>query len=159
MLFTAPLFNHPVSSEVDSSSAVNISSAALPGFNASFAATFFKTHGLAVRAVGINVEDLKSSYDTVIANGAIACLPPTLLVDESGKGSVMVAEVGLYGDVVLRLMEAKNFSGLFLPNFKDSERFKQQEAGRYGIFRFDHIVGNVYSLPQTMQRLQKFTVI
>jgi len=157
MLFTAPLPTLPSDRKYDSSSHCST----LPGYNSTFANEFLVKHGLAVRAIGIVVENLKTSYETMISNGAVSVLAPSIVYKEfSNMNSyVTIAELQLYEDVVLRLIERTNFEG-FLPFFKDFKQSNVEERsiGRYGIQRFDHIVGNVFSLPNTMKYVKQITV-
>lgn len=74
-------------------------------------------------------------------------------------GSVDLAEVVLYGDVVFRILSTKKFKGKFLPNFQDvvmnPDRKKKFD---YGIKKFDHIVGNLFTLQPTMDHIKNMTV-
>lgn len=74
-------------------------------------------------------------------------------------GSVELAEVVLYGDVVFRILSTKNFKGKFLPNFQDvvmnPDHVKKFD---YGIKKFDHIVGNLFTLQPTMDHIKNMTV-
>jgi len=154
MLFTAPLPTNRNDNPTLGST--------LPGYNATFANEFLFKHGLAVRAIGIVVENLKASYETMISNGAVTVLAPTFMSDESNNnnGYVEMAELQLYEDVVLRLIERTNFKGHFLPHFKDlirNPQIEENNIGRYGIQRFDHIVGNVYSLSNAMKYIKQIT--
>ena len=48
--------------------------------------------------------DAKAAFETAVANGAQAVQPPTELHDKATSTSQCVAEVALYGDVVLRFV-------------------------------------------------------
>ena len=48
------------------------------------------------------VEDAREAYERSVENGARSALPPTELHDSETGTSQTVAEVELYGDVVLR---------------------------------------------------------
>ncbi|CAM9252656.1 unnamed protein product [Scytosiphon promiscuus] len=144
----------------------------LPGFDPAAAHEFFRRHGLAGRAIGIEVEDASYAYDQCIeragSDGASASVqPPTRVSDLDGRGAATIAEVRAYGDVVLRFIsfesesgagapgveaggvgvggEGGAFTGAFLPNFVDVG----DEAGArrdFGLQRADHIVGNVWDM-------------
>ena len=75
-------------------------------------------------------------------------------------GFVELAEVVLYGDVVFRILSTKKFKGKFLPNFQDvainpDHKIKKLD---YGIKKFDHIVGNLFTLQPTMDHIKNITV-
>mmetsp|Transcript_36416 Transcript_36416/g.74747 ORF Transcript_36416/g.74747 Transcript_36416/m.74747 type:complete len:423 (-) Transcript_36416:28-1296(-) len=130
-----------------------------PTFDSRMYAEFFTNHGLAVRAVAISVEDVSGAHATMTANGGISVLPPTVLQDNAGRGSAEIAEVVLYGDVVLRLVDDSKFTGSFMPCFTDvieASRCKGSPAsvGKYGIYRYDHMVGNVPKLQETLNYIR-----
>ena len=52
---------------------------------------------------GVVVEDARTAFKLAVDNGGIAVHAPTALKDASGQETVM-AEVAMYGDVVLRFM-------------------------------------------------------
>ena len=92
----------------------------LPNYNVADAHTFFQNHGLAARAVGIEVMDAKKAFEVSVANGAIPVLEPTFLPTcpaqmkartingddwrskSKEEDGCYISEVELYGDVVLR---------------------------------------------------------
>ncbi len=105
-----------------------VSTTPQPWFDQDRAFDFLKRHGLAVRAVGmlvlvhyggghvvcvcsihhyhntgILVDDAAEAHAVSVQHGAVSVTPPTLLqAPDSPDKSQMVAEVLLYGDVVLR---------------------------------------------------------
>ena len=52
----------------------------------------------------MTVEDAKVAYEAALANGGISVQPPTTLADEVTRTQQVVAEVKLYGDVVMRFV-------------------------------------------------------
>ena len=77
----------------------------LPNFNVEGAHNFFQKHGLAARAVGVEVEDAKAAFEASVANGAVPVQEPSFLPtcpaqlrDESNinDGGCYIAEVELY---------------------------------------------------------------
>ena len=135
----------------------------LPGFECSKASEFFNKHGLGVKAVCIEVDDVNKAYDTIINNNGISILSPIRIYDnDSAKGYVDLAEVRLYGDVVLRLINSSSFKGNFLPNFNDiglanTDTNDNNNNGNYGLTRFDHIVGNLWSLEPLTSSIKGMT--
>jgi catechol 2,3-dioxygenase-like lactoylglutathione lyase family enzyme len=91
----------------------------LPGFSPEDASYFFGLHGMGVRTIAVSTPDVTASFRTMVANGGRPHLPPTIVIDKGGLGCAEFAEVELYGDVKLRLVNTDNFRGTFLPNFND----------------------------------------
>lgn len=54
-------------------------------------------------AAGISVEDAKQAFEVAVQNGGKPVHPPSVLKSADGQESVM-AEVHMYGDVVMRFM-------------------------------------------------------
>jgi 4-hydroxyphenylpyruvate dioxygenase len=123
-----------------------------PGFNAKFAHAFNNQHGLAVRALGILVEDAKKAYDISIQNGAIGILEPKILKDLQTNKQQIISEVKLYDDVVLRYLSG-TFDGPFLPGYEPVE----SPDLSIGIQRIDHTVGNVPNLLEAVEYIMGFT--
>ena len=155
MVFTAPYCNGntPILEQKPSNDVI-------PGSDNKLISDFFQKHGLGVRAVAIEVTDVKAAYIALVEGGAKSVLAPITVYDsDTARGYVDFAEVSLYGDVVLRLLTTSNFKGKMLPNFKDLDGKKDSDRiGRFGIQRFDHIVGNLWSLQPTMDLLKNMTV-
>eukprot|EP00531_Pseudo-nitzschia_arenysensis_P001678 CAMPEP_0116127852 /NCGR_PEP_ID=MMETSP0329-20121206/7052_1 /TAXON_ID=697910 /ORGANISM="Pseudo-nitzschia arenysensis, Strain B593" /LENGTH=527 /DNA_ID=CAMNT_0003621961 /DNA_START=163 /DNA_END=1746 /DNA_ORIENTATION=+ len=159
----------------------------MPNYSVEGAHNFFQKHGLAARAVGVEVEDAKAAFDASVANGAIPVLEPSFLptcpaqlrasssdnnnnTNDNNNGCC-IAEVELYGDVVLRYVSfPKSENGEsngttnngdstktqpFLPNLAPVEKSTMRES--YGIYRIDHAVGNVHDLQETYSRILGFT--
>jgi len=154
MVFTAP---YKFDDSAESSNGINDATLPFPGYSSKYAADFFSAHGFAARAVAVTVENVQVAYDTMVKNGGQSVLPPTIVQDKNKQGSCFIAEVKLYGDVVLRLLDTADFSGAFLPNFVDVKA-STSTVGKYGIARFDHIVGNVWSLKDTLTYVKNMTV-
>jgi 4-hydroxyphenylpyruvate dioxygenase len=158
MMFTAPYF--PLSTSLDTKDNNNIivSTAALIDFNRDRAINFTSNHGLGVCAVCIEVDNVTASYNALLNNGGQSISTPTINIDNHGRGWTETAEVHLYGDVVLRLLNTDSFKGLFMSNFIDTPKKDTHSSGRFGLTRFDHIVGNLWSLEPKMTELINMTV-
>jgi 4-hydroxyphenylpyruvate dioxygenase len=135
----------------------------IPGFQPSLARDFIVRHGLGVRAVAIEVQNVTHAYEMLISNGGVSVLSPHIWEedDEQNKGYVSIAEVQLYGDTVLRLINLDHFHGTFLPYFQSmtlSNKKKTPDMGFFGINRIDHVVGNLWELAPVVQRIQNMTV-
>lgn len=144
----------------------------LPGFDINDAHDFYSKHGLAVRAVGIEVEDANKAYAAAVSNGAIGSMEPSVVpsfYDKDSEKECLVAEVELYGDVVLRFVsfhgstekkgddtETSGQKTPFLPHLAPYPSYKSSKP-TYGLSKIDHTVGNVPNLLRTQEYIQKFT--
>ncbi|TKW37811.1 hypothetical protein SEVIR_1G073100v4 [Setaria viridis] len=138
-LFTAP-YAH----------GVDAATASLPSFSAPSARRFAGDHGLAVRAIGLRVADAEDAFRASVAAGARPAFEPV----ELGLG-FRLAEVELYGDVVLRYVSYPDAEDApFLPGF---ENVNNPGALDYGLRRFDHIVGSLPELAPVAAYVAGFT--
>ncbi|XP_061342768.1 4-hydroxyphenylpyruvate dioxygenase [Gastrolobium bilobum] len=154
------LFSAPYSPSISSSSAT--STAAIPTFDASACLAFAAAHGLAVRAIAVEVDNADDAFATSVAHGAHPSSPPVVLDNRVG-----LAEVRLYGDVVLRYVSYNDSSHVsdpnpnpgswFLPGFEPVEELSSYPSLDYGIRRLDHAVGNVPELAPTVNYVKGFT--
>uniref|UniRef100_A0A0E0JW15 4-hydroxyphenylpyruvate dioxygenase n=1 Tax=Oryza punctata TaxID=4537 RepID=A0A0E0JW15_ORYPU len=143
-LFTAPYGPHGV----DASTAT--ATASIPSFSQGAARRFAADHGLAVRAVALRVADAADAYRASVAAGARPAFEPADL-----GGGFGLAEVELYGDVVLRFVSYPDGAAAsFLPGFED---VSNPGAVDYGLRRFDHVVGNVPELAPVAAYISGFT--
>ena len=158
-VFTAPYGSERYERQADAAAQVDASSsAAMPGYSQQHARDFFQAHGMAVRAVGVTVDDAADAFATSVANGARPVLPPTTM----GEDEAVVAEVELYGEVVLRYVQLKEgFEGAFLPGYKSTAGWESGDArgekNTFGIRRLDHAVGNVPDLLEVVNYVAGFT--
>jgi 4-hydroxyphenylpyruvate dioxygenase len=98
-------------------------------------------HGLAVRALGIRVADAEEAFRVSTANGAVGVMPPHTLVDRLSGKSMVIAEIKLFDDVVIRWVSGE-FDGPLLPNY---EPVVTPDLS-FGIDRVDHCAMNVWSI-------------
>ncbi|KAK4437464.1 4-hydroxyphenylpyruvate dioxygenase [Sesamum alatum] len=129
------------------------SSSAIPSFSFSAHRSFTSSHGLAVRAVAIQVESAFSAYSASVSRGAKPVSPPILLCDNK----TAIAEVHLYGDSVLRFVSGGDDGTGFLPGFEPVDNEMSYQELDYGIRRLDHAVGNVPELGPVVNYLKEFT--
>ncbi|KAJ1379662.1 Vicinal oxygen chelate [Sesbania bispinosa] len=152
------LFSAPYSPSISLSS--SSPTAAIPTFDASTCFAFSAKHGLTVRAVAVEVADASDAFNTSVAHGAIPASPPVHL-----DNRVVIAEVRLYGDVVLRYVSYNDPSHKsdpdpgkwFLPGFEPAEELSSFPSLDYGIRRLDHAVGNVPELAPAVSYVKGFT--
>jgi 4-hydroxyphenylpyruvate dioxygenase len=130
----------------------------LPGYDAEFARDFYSRHGLAVRAVGIVVENVTQAYLGAVENGAVSVLKPTVVKSYCGGQDCELAEIQLYGDVVLRMLnfgEDGESSDAFLPHMAPFP--SKGNKSTYGLCRLDHTVGNVPNLLEAQNYIKSFS--
>jgi 4-hydroxyphenylpyruvate dioxygenase len=176
LAFTAPYSRRAVQLAAEASARTGCAPSAaprvpLPHYDQAKAFEFVAAHGLAVRAVGIEVDDAADAFERSVAGGAVPVLPPTAMASfdaESGKRLAQeqtIAEVVLYGDVVLRYVSSSCSNGngaapaspAPLPFLAGWEPVPDAPQLCYGLERLDHAVGNVPDLSQTQRYLQAFT--
>ena len=128
--------------------------APLPAYDPAAAHAFVRKHGLAVRAVAVEVEDAAAAYAAAVAHGAVGVTPPARLAGDKwpGAGAMTVAEVALYGDAVLRLVSG----GAGVPCLPGYDPVQAPPLS-YGLERVDHVVGNVPNLLETVDYVAGFT--
>nr|BAF74636.1 hydroxyphenylpyruvate dioxygenase [Coptis japonica var. dissecta] len=146
------LFTAPYSPSIAGNTLTH--TASIPTYSHNLARLFASTHGLAVRAIAIEVQDAELAYNISVANGAKPSSSPIKL-DEG----VVLSEIQLYGDVVLRYLSFKNTnqSCPFLPGFEEVGEVSSSRGLDFGIRRLDHAVGNVPNLAEAIGYLKEFT--
>ncbi len=95
-----------------------------------------------VKDIAFEVDDAKAIYNKAIERGAKSFQAPTTLKDENG--TVVIATVHTYGNVVHSFIERKNYNGTFLPGFisvtqKDPINLLLPSIN---VNFIDHVVGN-----------------
>jgi 4-hydroxyphenylpyruvate dioxygenase len=121
-----------------------------PDFNREDALQFIAKHGMAGKAIGIQVDDATQAFEQCIANGGVAVTRPTRIADEHGE--MVYSEVVYYNDVRLRWIQGrKTYKGAFIPGYKTEQR----PAFTYGLKRIDHIVSNVPCITDITEHLNK----
>ncbi|KAG8387150.1 hypothetical protein BUALT_Bualt03G0223300 [Buddleja alternifolia] len=126
------------------------SSASIPSFSFSDHRSFTSSHGLSVRAIAIHVD---SAFSASVSRGAKPIFPPILLSDNK----TAIAEVHLFGDVVLRFVSyppSESFLAGLEPVNTNETSYEELD---YGIRRLDHAVGSVPELGPVLNYLRYFT--
>jgi len=98
-----------------------------------------RKHGDGVKVVALWVEDAKSAYEETMKRGARSFMEPTVEKDEFGE--VVRSGIYTYGETVHIFMERKNYTGIFLPGYKEWKSDYNPETT--GLKYIDHMVGNV----------------
>src|SRR4051812_29759111 len=81
------------------------------------------THGDGVMDIAIDVADVKSSYETAVARGAVGVKGYTAIEDEHGVYES--ASIRAYGDTTHTFINRDKYKGVHSPGFKpiDPERY------------------------------------
>jgi 4-hydroxyphenylpyruvate dioxygenase len=98
-------------------------------------------HGDGAKVIGLKVRDVETAWKESIRRGARGIQSPTEMKDD--YGTIRVATIGTYGDVVHKFIErdSSSYTGPFLPGYESLEY--QIDRKNTGVTRIDHIVGNV----------------
>jgi 4-hydroxyphenylpyruvate dioxygenase len=99
--------------------------------------TFLALHGDSVRDVCFEVDNVDAVFQEAVERGAEPEQQPADLEDDNG--TVRKAAVKTYGECRHSLICTKDYSGPFLPGFKEAAVHTEGA----GLVRIDHIVGNV----------------
>jgi 4-hydroxyphenylpyruvate dioxygenase len=97
-------------------------------------------HGDGVKALALKVNDATSAWEETTKRGARSYMKPQRLNDQEGE--VVLSGIHTYGDTVHLFVERNNYSGAFLPGYREwsNPYFKTTDTGLQYV---DHCVGNV----------------
>jgi len=96
-------------------------------------------HGDAVKIVALWVDDATQSFIETTKRGAKPFMEPTRESDEFGE--VVRSGIYTYGETVHMFVERKNYSGPFLPGYREWK--SDYNPASAGLKYVDHMVGNV----------------
>lgn len=96
-------------------------------------------HGDGVKVLALKVEDARSAFEETTKRGGKACMEPVTLKDDNGE--VVMSGIHTYGDTVHLFIERKNYSGPFMPGFREWKT--DYNPTGTGLLYVDHCVGNV----------------
>src|SRR4051794_35039840 len=97
-------------------------------------------HGDGVKDIALRVPDARRAYEEAVERGARGVREPQALEDEFG--TVELATIATYGDVVHTFVGRNGYEGAYLPGYVAQECADTAEGGP-GLLAIDHIVGNV----------------
>ena len=99
-------------------------------------------HGDGVQDIALEVDDVKTAFETAVARGGVAVSPPAERRDD--HGAVESATIRAYGDTTHTFLNRDRYKGVFAPGYLplDPERY-HAPARSAGLLAIDHIVGNV----------------
>jgi 4-hydroxyphenylpyruvate dioxygenase len=99
---------------------------------------FSSKHGDGVKDIALRVPDAAHAYREAVERGARGVLEPTAVEDEFG--TVQLATIATYGDVVHTFVDRHAYEGAYLPGYVARETAENDDVG---LLALDHIVGNV----------------
>ena len=104
---------------------------------------FISTHGDFVRDVAFQVDDVTGIYNKATSRGAISVRAPEQLRDE--HGTVEIASIRTYGDVIHTFINRDNYKGTFLPGFVSREESDpiNELFPPMNLLKIDHFAGNL----------------
>lgn len=96
-------------------------------------------HGDGVKVLALRVDDARDAWEQTTRRGGRSYMEPTILKDEHGE--VVLSGIHTYGDTVHIFVERKNYTGPFMPGFREWK--SNYNPAPTGLQYVDHCVGNV----------------
>lgn len=96
-------------------------------------------HGDGVKVLALAVDDARDAWEQTTKRGARSYMKPERRKDD--KGEVVLSGIHTYGDTVHVFVERKNYSGPFMPGYKEWK--SDYNPPSTGLLYVDHCVGNV----------------
>jgi 4-hydroxyphenylpyruvate dioxygenase len=96
-------------------------------------------HGDGVKDIALRVPDARRAYEEAVARGARSVREPATVEDD--VGTVELATIATYGDVVHTFVARNGYEGAYLPGYVAQECAEGDDSP--GLLAIDHIVGNV----------------
>ncbi len=96
-------------------------------------------HGDGVKVIALWVDDATDAWEQTTSRGAKSYMEPT--VEEDQFGRVVRSGIHTYGEVIHMFVERKDYSGPFLPGYREWKSNYNPES--LGLKFVDHMVGNV----------------
>ncbi|HNP53005.1 MAG TPA: 4-hydroxyphenylpyruvate dioxygenase, partial [Ferruginibacter sp.] len=96
-------------------------------------------HGDGVKILALKVDDATDAWQQTTSRGGKSYLEPMTLKDDAGE--VVLSGIHTYGEVIHLFVERKNYSGPFMPGFREWK--SEYNPTETGLLYVDHCVGNV----------------
>jgi 4-hydroxyphenylpyruvate dioxygenase len=96
-------------------------------------------HGDGVKVLALIVDDATDAWKQTTSRGAKSYMEPR--IEKDNHGEVVLSGIHTYGDTVHVFVERKNYSGPFMPGFKELKSHYNPVST--GLLYVDHCVGNV----------------
>ena len=102
---------------------------------------FASGHGDGVKDTALTVPDAANAYREAVQRGARGVREPHWTEDDFGR--VERATIATYGDNVHTFVNRSEYTGPFLPGYREVARTNGKPATGVGLRAIDHVVGNV----------------
>ena len=102
---------------------------------------FACAHGDGVKDTALTVPDAANAYREAVQRGARGVREPHWTEDDFGR--VERATIATYGDNVHTFVNRTEYTGPFLPGYREVARTNGKPATGVGLRAIDHVVGNV----------------
>ena len=96
-------------------------------------------HGDGVKFLALKVDDATDAWEQTTKRGGKSFMEPVTLKDDNGE--VVMSGIHTYGETVHLFIERKNYSGVFMPGFREWKSVYNTTST--GLQYVDHCVGNV----------------
>lgn len=96
-------------------------------------------HGDGVKVLALMVDDARDAWKQTTERGAKSYMEPVVKSDSFGE--VVLSGIHTYGDTVHVFVERKNYSGPFMPGYREWK--SNYNPTSTGLLYVDHCVGNV----------------
>lgn len=96
-------------------------------------------HGDGVKVLALRVDDARSAFEETTKRGGKPYMEPVTMTDAHGE--VVLSGIHTYGDTVHVFVERKNYSGPFMPGYREWK--SDYNPPSTGLLYVDHCVGNV----------------
>lgn len=96
-------------------------------------------HGDGVKFLALKVDDATDAWKQTTTRGGKSYMEP--LTKKDSDGVVVMSGIHTYGDTVHLFIERKDYSGLFMPGFREWK--SEYNPTTTGLLYVDHCVGNV----------------
>src|SRR5947199_3249326 len=102
---------------------------------------FACVHGDGVKDTALTVPDAAEAYRQAVQRGARGVVEPHWVEDDWGR--VELATIATYGENVHTFVTRSEYSGPYLPGYRELPRTNGRAATGVGLKTIDHVVGNV----------------
>jgi 4-hydroxyphenylpyruvate dioxygenase len=99
--------------------------------------SFVDLHGNGIKKIAIEVDNVPEFFHKVVESGAIPLQSPTVISDD--KGSIQYAALKIFDDNEVVLINYNNYSGDFIPGYKNVENEWNLDGENTELEKIDHV--------------------